>query len=512
MFLAFLLHQVVPTYSQEGTNTTATGASPTFAAPNHAGRLGNVNISSTSEIAAIVFRESSCRDQDASSVITNFSLAFESFSQDLTTYVEGADLDLTGRRHERRTADSAVGGLSLKRAARSLTNSVIPGAPILNEAIGFLFDQQTSRQVAAEFDSLNQRLDTLESILKNGFDHLQNVITLNDANIVLDDFNHRLDSVYNRFLDFSAPDLEENTRAVYREQFRQSCNTAQFLPTDIFRFFYRHACSDCDALDLGGSKAASYFLPLYRSSAEDILDFRQGFGVIMMSALARAIFLHAVCIPIVESDRCSDPIWLGDMEEMAVALEEVAGTLEVEELSFGPMTQQNWVVYSSGCEFQATFTVTCPDENAYFDHQSLLPDNVPSCEKIGFSVIECTFDSSLDSENHSNMIASVVHTTCEQSVPKVTMSHVPTPCDVLAYGTGNRSEFCLTPLSPRAFEQGYDGCFQMDLAVLNDLESHLNTSEPKRGKRSKRFYLAVFVPVGSVLLLILIVLCLCCCK
>lgn len=53
------------------------------------------------------------------------------------------------------------------------------------------------------------------------------------------------------------------------------------------------------------------------------------------------------------------------------------------------MTKQNWAVYSSGCEFQATFTVTCPDEIAYVDPQSLSDDNSPSCEKIGFSTMEC---------------------------------------------------------------------------------------------------------------------------
>jgi len=262
--------------------------------------------------------------------------AMEFFNEYLSEYFWGKGLPSLRRRLQLINL--------LVRAALLVKQALGKTGPVINLLIERVLLQSKEDQslIISEFGKLNKRLDDLEFLVKEGFGN----IAKKDGNIKLDDFLYLVAGIETRFKEFTTSnDLGEDLRQKYRERLRQSCNEPFHLPSDIFRFFYGHACSSCDAVQ-GGARAASYFLETYLDAADSALDFRQEFGVIMMSSLARALVLHTVCLPANGDSFHNDTIWAAQLEDMTEALEEVAANLQTAELFLNPRNRGTfpWLV------------------------------------------------------------------------------------------------------------------------------------------------------------------------
>ena len=202
---------------------------------------------------------------------------------------------------------------------------------------------ETDTEILAEIGKLSVQLDGIEEQLGEGFAEISKQITegfnagvdavkVDAAKDNLDSITLRLSNLESRFNAFTTAGLTNLALEEQRVEFKTLCNAPNFAPEDIFRELYSHACTTCDAIQ-GGSKSLQYFLDLFKNGAnkeapDDAKRFRDGFGVVMMSALSRTLWMHLVCPPATDGlPRAEDVVWGTRLQEMAAAFEEVAVSL-----------------------------------------------------------------------------------------------------------------------------------------------------------------------------------------
>jgi len=290
--------------------------------------------------------------------------AIEEFNFALQAYVEGIPLD----EDQRRLFFAAIARAAAKFGAKflkpvigkALKNKGTIGT-VLNTALSFIglgFDvagavgpSQVEVQILDELTVINGKLDDIESQLRQGFVKVEELIDeladdlnlqaeLRVANGKLSDINLKLSNLEVEFQDFTRPGQSNAVRAENKERFRTICNNDPGnTPEAIFRELYSFVCTTCDNID-GGQKDIRNFDQSFFERADGVSltavkGFRQGFGAIMLSTMARAMVMHNLCLPLSDNLVLSDdPGFLERQEQMTASIEEVALALEDAEPKF----------------------------------------------------------------------------------------------------------------------------------------------------------------------------------
>lgn len=263
----------------------------------------------------------------------------EDFKGSLSQYIEEGSTNY-GRRRE-------LAFPLLAAAAKAIGGALFKAGPAMGHALNVasfglgVFGATSGKddEILAEMGKINQKLDALKQQLEDGFESVVNEISLVNAEIEFDFLFSALTGIELDFQAFSRTDLTDDTRAEYKMQLRQSCNQVNYSPADIFRSLYGHACDHCTSID-GGSRKAAYFLDIFKEAANkkalgDAARFRRSFAAILLSGLSRAMAMHSACLPLTEElQRCEDPVWSNQLEQMGTALEEVAETIMEAERSY----------------------------------------------------------------------------------------------------------------------------------------------------------------------------------
>lgn len=202
-----------------------------------------------------------------------------------------------------------------------------------------LFDQVFDR-----FDSIDSQLRNIQDLIQEGFNELSIVINEGFAKQELDNWiNFHLKDLMDDYRNYMNLDHTPETRIVYEEAFRKSCQDTH-APSTIFRFLYSNTCSSCDN-DIG-DRSNQYILDTFIDRAivnfptydERVLWFRGSYSTLMIGAMVETYYLHSMCL-YQSANVCQnqDPVWLERLDLMASAMIEAAETLSSSEEQLNPL-------------------------------------------------------------------------------------------------------------------------------------------------------------------------------
>lgn len=281
-------------------------------------------------------------DEESLNALQGFTEGSEFLSKFLTDFANG--VEVVSDKNDRRLV-SIQGGNLLAKGLDFFSNKGPLGWVSFAFSIGTWFTgkDDTTQEILDKVNEISSKIDALGEQLEDGIEHLERIIRnledsfrLENIHEFLKERRNILNSLQTSYKNYvKEPNFDE-----YKKDFIHSCNERSGdTPVHVFRELYLTSCKECaiqakrgndtlfDNPSTGEMEKIADILNK-RYSIQDDSDFRQGFGILVLTGMIDAFFLKIQCLPQVE-DTCfaESIVWLNTVDAMSDGILEVASHL-----------------------------------------------------------------------------------------------------------------------------------------------------------------------------------------